>query len=329
MKNKKLFIAMYHYVRDLNNSRYPAIKGLDYPLFKQQIEFFEQNFHVVTMEQVLEFLFGGGYLPEKALLLTFDDGYLDHYSYVLPILKAHQMQGSFFMPGKTFAEDTLLDVNKIHFILASAKESELLEELYRQMDYYRGKEYSFPSNQELFQEYGKASRFDTAETVFIKRMLQTVLPEELRTVMASNLFRRFVGLEEKAFSRELYMNRDQIRMMKMAGMYIGLHGYDHYWLANLPYAEMKEDVEKALDVLDEWIDRKAWVMNYPYGNTSQEVIRCIAEHGCVLGLTTEVRAACLGVEDPYRIPRLDCNDFPPKSSRYHEFLSAAYQEEIL
>ena len=223
----------------------------------------------------------------------------------------------------------MLDVNKIHFILASAKESELLEELYRQMDYYRGEEYSFPSNQELFQEYGKASRFDTAETVFIKRMLQTVLPEELRTVMASNLFRRFVGLEEKAFSRELYMNRDQIRMMKMAGMYIGLHGYDHYWLANLPYAEMKEDVEKALDVLDEWIDRKAWVMNYPYGNTSQEVIRCIAEHGCVLGLTTEVRAACLGVEDPYRIPRLDCNDFPPKSSRYHEFLSAAYQEEIL
>ena len=268
-------------------------------------------------------------MPEKALLLTFDDGYLDHYSYVLPILKAHQMQGSFFMTGKTFAEDTLLDVNKIHFILASAKESELLEELYRQMDYYRGKEYSFPSNQELFQEYGKASRFDTAETVFIKRMLQTVLPEELRTVMASNLFRRFVGLEEKAFSRELYMNRDQIRMMKMAGMYIGLHGYDHYWLANLPYAEMKEDVEKALDVLDEWIDRKAWVMNYPYGNTSQEVIRCIAEHGCVLGLTSEVRAACLGVEDPYRIPRLDCNDFPPKSSRYHEFLSAAYQEEIL
>ena len=65
-------------------------------------------------------------MPEKALVLTFDDGYLDHYSFVLPILKAHQMQGSFFMPGKTFAEDTLLDVNKIHFILASAKESELV-----------------------------------------------------------------------------------------------------------------------------------------------------------------------------------------------------------
>ena len=36
----KLNIVMYHYVRDLQNSRYPAIKGLDYNLFKKQIETF-------------------------------------------------------------------------------------------------------------------------------------------------------------------------------------------------------------------------------------------------------------------------------------------------
>ena len=41
----KLNIVMYHYVRDLQNSRYPNIKGLDYNLFKKQIEFFEQAFH--------------------------------------------------------------------------------------------------------------------------------------------------------------------------------------------------------------------------------------------------------------------------------------------
>lgn len=36
----KLRIAMYHYVRDLKYSRYPEIKGLDYKLFKEQIDFF-------------------------------------------------------------------------------------------------------------------------------------------------------------------------------------------------------------------------------------------------------------------------------------------------
>lgn len=30
----KVYIVMYHYVRDLKNSCYPGIKGLDYELFK-------------------------------------------------------------------------------------------------------------------------------------------------------------------------------------------------------------------------------------------------------------------------------------------------------
>lgn len=308
---------MYHYVRDLSHSRYPSIKGLDYSLFKEQINFFGQHFHIITMENVLEAL-EGGYLPEKALLLTFDDGYIDHYMSVLPVLKAHKIQGSFFIPGKTFAEDILLDVNKVHFVLASAKEKELLQQLFEQMDYYRGNEYIYPSNEELFQEYGIASRFDTKETIFIKRMLQTILPEKLRNIITTNLFKEVVGIDEKKFARELYMNRDQIRMMKESGMFIGLHGYDHYWLGNLALNHMKRDMEKALEVMDEFIEQDAWVMNYPYGNYNDGVVKYISDHGCRLGLTTEVRVADLDVDSQYEIPRLDCNDFPPKSSRYEE-----------
>lgn len=37
--NDKLYIVMYHYVRDLQYSRYPQIKGMDYQLFKEQIAF--------------------------------------------------------------------------------------------------------------------------------------------------------------------------------------------------------------------------------------------------------------------------------------------------
>ena len=33
MSGSKLFISMYHYTRDLQHSRYPAIKGLDINLF--------------------------------------------------------------------------------------------------------------------------------------------------------------------------------------------------------------------------------------------------------------------------------------------------------
>lgn len=56
----KLYIVMYHYTRELSNSRYPKIKGLDVRLFREQIRFMKENFHIVTMEQVIGAVCGGG-----------------------------------------------------------------------------------------------------------------------------------------------------------------------------------------------------------------------------------------------------------------------------
>ena len=313
---QNLHIAMYHYTRDLVNSRYPDIKGLDYPLFKQQLDFFADNFHVVTMEQVLAAVYGLHPLPEKALLLTFDDGYIDNFTVAFPLLRERNMQGSFFIPGKTITENVLLDVNKIHFVLASADIDSLVKDVLERMDYYRGGKYVYATNDELWNIYAKADRFDTKEVIFVKRMLQTALPEELRNIIASEMFVKYVGLPEDKFARELYMNHDQVRLMKQAGMFIGFHGYDHYWLANLSEDEMQRDIDKGLDALSEFIDRDAWVITYPYGNNSPAVVSYAKKQGCKLGLTTEVRVAKIGRDDKFLLPRLDCNDFPPKSENY-------------
>lgn len=312
----KLYIVMYHYTRDLLHSRYPEIKGMDLTLFREQIRFFKEKFSVVTMEEVTEAAEGRYVLPERALLLTFDDGYIDNYQYAFPILQEEKLQGSFFIPGKTFSTHQLLDVNKIHYILASGDIWELMNDICEQMDYYRGDEFDFPSNEELFQCYGKANRFDGKETIFVKRMLQTVLPEPLRNLISSNLFKKYVGVSEEQLAYELYMTQEQIRVLKRNGMFIGIHGYDHYWLENLPEEQMRQDIWKALEVMDEFIDRKKWVMNYPYGSFNPEVIAYVKSMGACLGLTTEGKAADISRHDIFQLPRLDCNDFPPKSENY-------------
>lgn len=312
----KLYISMYHYTRDLRHSRYPEIKGLDIALFRQQIEFMKENFDVVTMEQVMDAVEGKIELPEKALLLTFDDGYLDNYLFAFPILEEFGVQGSFFIPGKTFTTHQLLDVNKIHYILASANIGELVEDVKKEMDYYRGKEYDFAPTEELFHEYAIASRFDSKDTIFVKRMLQTVLPEKLRNAISSNLFEKYVGVTEEQLAYELYMTEEQIRTMKRHGMFIGVHGYDHYWLGDLPKDQMHQDITKALEVMDEFIDRKHWVMNYPYGSYNKDVLDYITRQGACIGLTTDTRVADLKQDNVLELPRLDCNDFPPKSQNY-------------
>ncbi len=311
-----LYIVMYHYTRDLLHSRYPKIKGLDLSLFRQQIDFFLNNFSIVTMEEVIAASTGATILPPKALLLTFDDGYIDHYTSALPILEAAKIKACFFIPGKTFATHQLLDVNKIHYILASAHMKQLLPDVLERIDHYRGTEFDYPSSAELFSKYAQKSRFDTKETIFIKMALQTLLPEAVRTLIASDLFQKYVGITEKTIAHELYMSADQIRMLKRCGHFIGIHGYDHYWLENLSVQQMHADIAKALDAMNEFINLSQWVMCYPYGSYNTTVIDYIKGKGACLGLTTNVGIADLEKDDRLALPRLDCNDFPPKSENY-------------
>lgn len=310
---------MYHYIRDLKNSRYPNIKGLDISLFKKQIDFLTMQFNIVSMEEVITAFNSGAELPSNAALLTFDDGYADNYTYALPILKEHNIQGTFFIPGKTFRTHTLLDVNKIHYILASADINEIVIDVKKEMDYYRGSEYEYAPTEELYTQYAVANRFDDKDTIFVKRMLQTVLPEPLRRTISSWLFQKYLGISEGQLANELYMTEDQVRLMKREGMHIGLHGYDHYWLADLSLDKMKEDINLALGALDEFIDRNCWSIAYPYGNYSKDVIRFIRESGGVTGFTTKVDMADLDVCPSFEIPRFDCNDFPPKSDNFINF----------
>lgn len=115
------------------------------------------------------------------------------------------------------------------------------------------------------------------------------------------------------------MTENQIRVLKRNGMFIGIHGYDHYWLGKLEKEQMEKDLETALDTLEEFIDRDNWVMNYPYGSYNQDVLDFVSKKGAKLGLTTEVRVANLEKDNKLLLPRFDCNDFPPKSENYKNF----------
>lgn len=319
MTRQNVFVVMYHYVRDLELSRYPDIKGLTVRQFKQQMEFFSQCFNLITVEQLLEAKYAGGKLPPNALLLTFDDAYADHFSFVLPILQSYNYQGVFSVPARVVSDQKVLDVNKIHFILASGVPLEkILKELFLMLDYYRGREYDLETNRELFDKLAIANRFDSKEVIFVKRLLQYYLPESLRTRITGRLFTEIVGVDEKVFARELYLTYDQIKYMRQMGMYFCVHGYDHYWLDKLDQQTMMRDISSSLDFWTEIVDKNQWVMCYPYGSYNDKVIEYIANRNCVAALTTDVKVFNLAEDNIYAIPRLDTNDFPPKSKNYEE-----------
>lgn len=314
--SKKLTIVMYHYVRDLKNSRYPGIKGLSTDLFREQILYLKGNYNFVRIEDVMAAYAGEVFLPENPVLLTFDDAYVDHFTNAFPILEHEGIQGCFYPPVKAITEHTVLDVNKIHFILASTPEEQmpkLLGELRRKVNENR-EEYGLDSFDNYFERLAVANRFDSKEVIFVKRLLQVALPEELRKRLTTELFEICVGMDESMFSRELYMSLDQIKCMVDCGMHIGSHGYDHYWLGSLSKEQQEYEIQKSVEFIKGiGGDVNNWSICYPYGNYNEDTIEIIKRYGCKLGLTTEVNKAEVMAESCdsiYKLPRLDTNDLP-------------------
>ncbi len=306
-----LTIIMYHYIRDLKNSRFPDIKGLDINLFKEQINYMRKYYHIITMEEVIDSIDNQTKIPDKSVLLTFDDAYLDHYNNVFPILDKYKLQGSFYAPSKAIIDHTVLDVNKIHFILASVEDKlNLINDLKKLLETYQ-KEYQLKSFDFYYKKLAQANRMDTKDVIFIKRLLQVELVEELRFKIVNALFEKYIGISEEAFSRELYMNEEQLKHMLRSGQHIGNHGYNHYWWNSLNKDEMSQELDLSIKFLEKLgVDMNNWTACYPYGSYDEQSIKMLEERGCKLAVTTEVDIATTNKDTKFVMPRLDTNDIP-------------------
>ncbi|WND01712.1 polysaccharide deacetylase family protein [Temperatibacter marinus] len=305
--NQNLTIVMYHYVRDLKGSSYPLIKGLDKEKFYNQLGYIQNNYTPVTKQQIID-AYDGEQLPANAIWLTFDDGYSDHYDVVLPALLKFGIEGAFFPPASPYKTQKLLDVNKIHFILAAQENAlTLIDEIKKCLKSFDGLE----SFEHYYQKWGHANRYDGAEVNFIKRMLQVGLPVSVRHEIADQLFKSYVTQDEAGFSSNLYLSKSQIQEMLQAGMQFGSHGTDHVWLDSLSRAKQKEDIKQSITFMREMnIPLKDWMMCYPYGGYNKDTIKILQDMGCALGVTVESRKASIPQDSRLILPRLDTNDLP-------------------
>jgi peptidoglycan/xylan/chitin deacetylase (PgdA/CDA1 family) len=172
-------------------------------------------------------------LPKNSCLLTFDDGYKDHLTFVLPELLKRKLQGSFFPPVKPVLEREILDVNRIHFTLACTND---FSKLVYDVDNLCIDHGITPIDLVAFKsKYAIPSRYDTADVMYVKHVLQHVLSEDIRNSISSKLFQIYVNRTELDFADELYLSIDETKTLIESGMYVGSHGYRHLWLDKETY----------------------------------------------------------------------------------------------
>lgn len=98
-ERKRVPILMYH---SISEGAGPKFKEFTVPesLFARQVEYLQQQAYTpMTVSQLVQAWFqGGGSLPAKPVVLTFDDAFLDFYTAALPILARYNVPATLYVP---------------------------------------------------------------------------------------------------------------------------------------------------------------------------------------------------------------------------------------
>lgn len=301
----------YHYVRPIKNSKFPNLKGLEVKEFINQIDYLKSKYNIISATNIINTIINKDKLPKNACLLSFDDGYKDHYKYVMPELLKKKVSGCFFPSAENILNSTVTETNKIHFILNTQKNSEIIKDI----NYFlKKKNCNLPKREKIYENFEKKfkKRWDNKEVKYIKYLLQTWIPSNLRKKCCTFLFKKYLEIDESQLSKDLYMSAKEISEMIKNGMTIGGHGYRHIRLGELSFSEQKIELNKMINFLKRYNIKKNWIMCYPYGSFNKDTVSILLKKDCLLGFSASSGRSSLVKKDLFNINRFDTNDIYKK-----------------
>jgi peptidoglycan/xylan/chitin deacetylase (PgdA/CDA1 family) len=125
--NKRIPILMYHHI--LPQKELLSKYGPNYPFvvsteqFEKQLQFLQKsNIQPINLQTLLNRNNGVDTLPEKSIVLTFDDGAKDNYEYAFPILQSAGFTASFFIVSDWIGQDGFMSGQHIKELVSAAIE---------------------------------------------------------------------------------------------------------------------------------------------------------------------------------------------------------------
>jgi peptidoglycan/xylan/chitin deacetylase (PgdA/CDA1 family) len=299
-----LLVVNYHYIRE-KQFPYPGIHPLAPKAFRRQIEELGRHFEFISQEDLLAAVDGHRNLPEKACLLTFDDGLKDHYTHAAPVLNDMKIPAVFFISGQPIAENRPLTVHRIHWLRSQ------IEPLHFQEMVFSGCEQLGISDRTSMANNGIEGKYfwDDLEIRKTKYLLNVLLTDTERERLLNFMEKRAkIGTEE--YFERLYMMPRQVAELGRR-FAVGTHGYSHTPLGCKNEREIEEDIRLGISALSPMCGPPASI-SYPYGYegaVSQAVFEVAKRCGLRAGFTTE-RSFNLTLEAPLALARVDTNDAP-------------------
>lgn len=105
-------ILYYHSVSNL-----PVRSSVAPEMFAAQMEYLQQQaYRVLTFTEAIAYLSGRHPIPEKSIVLTFDDGFLDNYEHAFPVLERFRFPAIIFLAAAYIGSDRLPTLTRTDFV---------------------------------------------------------------------------------------------------------------------------------------------------------------------------------------------------------------------
>lgn len=265
--------------------------------FEAQMRHLRQNWTPVTSSQVRDAVIGGRPLPDRAVHVSFDDGYRNNLTVAAPVLSRYEIPATVFVTSGFLDTQKILWPLELHERLAVAHSS-LLMELAQRL------KVTLPCT------LAPEDCPQRAEQVLPLLDAVKRLPPAPREKFLDEL-RAETGLDlSVAWRRELYEPLAWSELSELArhGLEIGVHTVTHPNLALLTQAEQRYEIGMGRERIEQVLGEpfRCTSFAYPFGSRndySDEVVATVKELGFQLAFTLE---ECRNREtlDPFRIHRI-------------------------
>ena len=121
---KPLCVLMYHSI--LDNEKRVGDYVITPKMFEEDLKYLKNSgYETIVTKDLIDYVENGKSLPEKAVVITFDDGYYNNYSYAYPLLKKYGMNGVLSVIGyytESYSKENTFNNNYSHVTWQMIKE---------------------------------------------------------------------------------------------------------------------------------------------------------------------------------------------------------------
>lgn len=280
-----LNVLTYHRVDDPRARPwlYPGLLSASPATFEDQMRLIADSSRVVSLPEVVSAQRGQSKLPERAVLITFDDAYRDFGESVAPIVAKLGIPVTLFVPTGYPDTGTEFWWDRIWNVLGTRPaEVERVFEL----------------------DLRERTRDRVRAAAYVIEHAKGLPRHELMSKMA-----RLGDSENTTAHREPSVLRwQELRELAANGVMLAPHTRTHPVLPNMSSEDIEQELESSrrdlLAVIPEHsVSRVAFA--YPAGRYDTRVLRSLSHLGFELAFTTERGTNRIGRTDPFRLRRIN------------------------